>query len=122
MLGRISLLTVVTLLAGFSAARAADMKLGREPDDPVARGELPQYIFFNKAPSHPDPMRWYQGDPNTFTPGSCEEIVKLVGVRGNRRLSVGVSFIFSLMENSRTTWLGVSSVCWIQPGRPTFPY
>ncbi len=82
-----------------SVALAADMKLGREPPDPVAKGELPQYIFFNKAPTHPDPMRWTQSDPNTFTPASCEEIVNLVEARGNARLRVGVSFIFSILEN-----------------------
>lgn len=79
-------------------APAADMKLGREPSDPVARGELPQYIFFNKAPTYPDPMRWTERDPNAFTAASCEEIAGLVGSRGNSRLRVGVSYPFSILE------------------------
>ncbi len=81
-----------------AAARELDLKLGREPDDPVASGELPQYIFFNKAPNHANPMRWTERDSNGFTRESCEEIAKLVGTRGNDRLRVGVSYPFSIIE------------------------
>jgi hypothetical protein len=96
---RVTLLALSILAVHAIAAQPAGMKLGREPVNPMEKGDVPQYIFFNKAPSHPDPMHWSQTDPNTFTPASCEEIVKLVGVRGNKRLRVGVSFIFSVMEH-----------------------
>jgi len=95
---RIVCLVVVVLFAPVVNARAADMKLGREPLNPVARGELPQYIFFNKSPTHPDAMRWTEKDPNTFTPASCEEIARLIGTRGNDHLRVGVSYPFSILE------------------------
>jgi hypothetical protein len=90
------ILCVVTSLVG----SAADIDLGGEPGDPVAKGELPQYIFFNKSPTHADPMRWTEKDPNSFSPASCEEIPRLVGTRGHDRLRVGVSYPFSILEYS----------------------
>ena len=71
--------------------------------DPVATGQLPQYVFFNKSPTAPGPTWWCQSKPDTFTPASCEEIVKTIGTRGNDRLRIGVSFPFSILEDNVAT-------------------
>lgn len=70
-----------------------------EPFDPVAAGELPQYIFFNKSPSARGPDRWGQSRPDSFTSASMREIVTKIGASGNRRLRVGVTFPFSVLED-----------------------
>src|SRR5690606_28077203 len=70
-----------------------------EPHDPLAAGELPQYIFFNVAPG----AGWHQARPETFTPALCEEIIHTIGARGHRRLRIGVSFIFSILEGRLPT-------------------
>lgn len=79
-----------------ATARAADLH------DPVAAGELPQYIFFNKAPGA-RPLPWNQLYPDHFTPESVEDIIKTVGTRGNARLRIGVSFPFSILERDVET-------------------
>lgn len=69
-----------------------------EPFDPVAAGQLPQYIFFNKSPTASDADRWDQGRPESFTRESIEAVVDAIGARGNDRLRVGVHFPFSILE------------------------
>lgn len=70
-----------------------------EPHDPVAAGELPRYIFFNKNPGSGDPLHWRQDDPSRFTVESMREIAAKIGTPGHDRLRVGPSFIFSLLES-----------------------
>lgn len=70
-----------------------------EPYDPVAAGELPQYIFFNVAPQ----AGWHQGRPESFTPRLCEEMVSAIGTRGHQRLRLGASFVFSILEKAPET-------------------
>lgn len=67
--------------------------------DPMAVGELPQYIFFNVAPH----SGWHQGRPKSFTPELCEEIIDTIGTRGHERRRMGVSFIFSILERKLET-------------------
>lgn len=74
-----------------------------EPHDPVAAGELPRYIFFNKNPGSGDPLHWRQGEPKRFTVESMREIAEKIGTPGNDRLRVGPSFIFSLLESDAET-------------------
>jgi hypothetical protein len=74
-----------------------------EPFNPVAAGELPQYIFFNKSPSVGGPFAWSQSRPDTFTAESCREIVEKLGTCGNEHLRVGVSFMFSVLEDKPDT-------------------
>lgn len=72
---------------------------GAEPHDPVAAGELPRYVFFNKIPG----LDWRQGDPRRFTVESMREIPEKIGTPGDERLRVGVCFIFSLLESDTAT-------------------
>ena len=65
-----------------------------EPHDPIAAGELPQYIFFNRAHGRV----WRQQHPDSFTAAGFEEVVDGVGTRGNDRLRIGASFFFSMLE------------------------
>ncbi len=81
-------LTVTLML--FTGTVAA----GAEPHDPIAAGELPQYIFFNRIPQ----KAWQQQQPDTFANAGFAEVVEAVGTRGNDRLRIGVSFIFSMLE------------------------
>jgi hypothetical protein len=84
-------------ILGISAATAADLP------DPVASGELPQYVFFSKPPTRGGPFPWCQDEPEWFTRESVEDVVKTIGTRGNRRLKIGVSFPFSILENDADT-------------------
>lgn len=74
-----------------------------EPHDPIAAGELPQYIFFNKSPTAGGPLAWRQARPASFTAAGCQEIVDTLGTRGTPRLRVGVHFVFSLLEDRPET-------------------
>ncbi|UCG15322.1 MAG: hypothetical protein JSV19_08480 [Phycisphaerales bacterium] len=75
----------------------------REPYDPVATGERPQYIFFNKSPTARSPMAWRQSRPESFSAASCREIVETLGTRGNARLRAGVHFPFSILDGDAET-------------------
>lgn len=77
---------LVLLTAGLTA--------GAEPHDPIALGELTQYIFFNRIPGR----LWQQQRPSSFTAAGFTEVVDGVGTRGNDRLRIGISFIFSMLE------------------------
>lgn len=70
-----------------------------QPLAPIQPGQPPRYIFFNKSPTAAGPMVWRQSRPDTFTPESCREVVKTLGTRGNERVRVGVSFVFSILED-----------------------
>lgn len=95
---RIGPFTIALALWGsLLPARAA------EPYDPVAAGELPRYIFFNRIPGLPNPRLWHQEEPERFTAESMREIVELTGTPGDERLRIGASFIFSLMESKTVT-------------------
>lgn len=74
-----------------------------EPIDPVAAGDLPQYVFFNKSPTAPGPAAWRQSRPESFTAASCLEIVETLGTRGTPRLRVGVHFPLSILETDAAT-------------------
>lgn len=76
---------------------------GREPYDPVAAGELPRYIFFNKSPTAGGPRAWRQARPESFTAESCREIIETVGTPGDARLRIGVHFVFSILEDDPAT-------------------
>jgi hypothetical protein len=76
---------------------------GREPYDPVAAGELPRYIFFNKSPTAGGPRAWRQARPESFTAESCREIIEAVGTPGDARLRIGVHFVFSILEDDPAT-------------------
>ncbi len=96
---------IICILQAASAAageapslRAANSQPTAEPTDPVAAGELPQYIFFNKAPGPATPPRWNQAHPESFSVASCREIVETIGTRGDDHLRIGVSFVFSILE------------------------
>jgi hypothetical protein len=62
-----------------------------------------QYIFFNKVPHGTPPFGWHQTRPADFTPESIREIVDVLGTRGNSRLRIGVSFVFSILEHDADT-------------------
>ncbi len=66
-------------------------------------GDVPQYIFFNKAATAAGPMTWSQANPASFTPESCEDIVETIGTRGNDCLRIGVNFSFSILETNVST-------------------
>jgi len=102
---RLAILLGLTLTVGMAPARAETPAIPRapEPKDPVAAGELPQYIFFNKSPTAGGPMAWRQDRPESFTPASCREIVDTIGTRGNERLRIGVHFPFSILETNPGT-------------------
>ncbi len=70
-----------------------------EPFDPLAGGELPQYVFFNRNPFAGDPLHWRQWEPERFTAASMREFVEKIGTSGNARLRIGGTFPFSLLEN-----------------------
>lgn len=76
----------------FSAPAAS---ASSEPHDPIAAGELPQYIFFNIAPG----TGWHQARPASITPELIRQVVETLGTRGNDRLRIGASFIFSILED-----------------------
>lgn len=97
MIPRKAICVAAIVMATGAAGRAA------EPYDPVAAGELPQYIFFNRNPGSPDQLRWRQGEPSRFTVASMREIPEKLGTAGNDRLRVGPSFIFSLLESDTPT-------------------
>lgn len=98
-------LTGVWLTCGAAAVRADESaKRSGDLHDPVAAGELPQYIFFNKSPTARAPeTRWSQAAPKSFSPASCREVVDTIGTRGNDRLRIGVSFPFSILEDDIRT-------------------
>jgi hypothetical protein len=64
--------------------------------DPVAAGDLPQYIFFNLAPT--TRVGWRQDRPETFSVESFQQINETLGTRGSDKLRVGVSYPFSILE------------------------
>lgn len=70
-----------------------------EPFDPVAAGELPQYILFNKAATANDPLAWHQGQPRTFSIASMQELRDKFGTTGNSRIRLGLAFSFSVLES-----------------------
>lgn len=89
--------TALILLAPGVSAKAG------EPHNPLAAGELPQYIFFNKSPTAEGPGAWHQSRPASFTPETCREIVETIGYAGNARLRFGVHFRFSILEDDART-------------------
>lgn len=89
--------TVMACLFVCVAARAA------EPFDPVAAGELPQYVFFHRNPFAGDPLRWRQDEPKRFTPESMRDFVETIGTAGDERLRFGGAFSFSLLEDDIPT-------------------
>lgn len=96
-MNRRHLMVALTLSLSWLEARSI---LAAEPHNPVPAGELPQYILFHKSPTGaPDAFRWNQGHPEGFTPQSIEEIVTRLDTRGNKRLSPGVAFSFSVLED-----------------------
>lgn len=65
-----------------------------EPHNPLAAGELPQYVFFNRIPG----SEWNQNRPDSVTPASMEAAIHTLGTGGTHHLRIGLSFIFSIME------------------------
>jgi len=82
-----------------------------EPYNPVAAGELPQYVFFWKA-------NW-SGNP--LTVDYCNEITQAVGEIGHSRLRIGVSITLDILEYSAETmieWLEAAFAACEQTGLP----
>jgi len=94
--------TLALILCSHGAWAATGTR-GAEPENPLAEGRLPQYIFFNKSPTASGPLTWRQSDPACFTPQSFLDIVDRIGTRGNDRLRIGVSFPFSILEGDVNT-------------------
>ncbi|MCL4219510.1 MAG: hypothetical protein KJ052_21225, partial [Candidatus Hydrogenedentes bacterium] len=61
----------------------------------AAHGQTERYIFINRAPGD----AWRQNQPNSFTPESVREIPEALALSPAGELRVGVSFIFSILEN-----------------------
>jgi hypothetical protein len=91
-----ALLAMAWLSAWLAAVGSA---LAAEPLDPVAAGELPRYVFFDRNPFSPDPLHWRQWEPERFTVASMREFAEKIGTAGNARLRIGATFPFSLLEN-----------------------
>jgi hypothetical protein len=99
---------VLPLLVALSAGGPTVLRGGEPGGDELRAltgpGAFPQYVFFHKAPTaQKTPFRWHQGRPESFTPESCEQIVKVIGSRGTPRLRIGVSHSFSMFQGDPDT-------------------
>ncbi len=62
-------------------------------------GSAPQYIFLNRAPG----QDWNQNRPETITDALFTQPLHMVGIRGNGRRRLGLSFILSYLDGSPDT-------------------
>ncbi len=91
--------TCILLLPSCVGVALGQCAFAAEPFDPIAAGQLPRYVFFNRNPFSNDAYHWRQQEPQRFTPASMREFVETLGTAGNDKLRFGGTFPFSLLEN-----------------------